>query len=59
MSEEPNQDNSPPFNTIFLCKLVGADAADDTITLQLPPGMRPYGVVIGEYVVVSRIKSKK
>lgn len=35
------------------CRLVGADTADDTITLKLPPGLRPYGLVIGELLTVT------
>jgi hypothetical protein len=42
------------FGSDILCKLVGADAGDDTITLKLPPGMRPRGMVIGEMIIIQR-----
>jgi len=43
-----------PTGSDILCKLVGADMGDDTITLQLPPGMRPRGMVIGEMIIIQR-----
>lgn len=60
MSDE-NQDtivamggSSAPTGSDILCKMVGVDMGDDTITLQLPPGMRPRGMAIGERVIIKR-----
>ena len=36
----------------ILCELVGADSSDNTITLQLPSGLRPCGMVIGETLTI-------
>jgi hypothetical protein len=35
------------------CRLVGADRESDTITLELPSGLRPDGLVIGQCVFIS------
>lgn len=54
---EPQREarSAPPLGADLTCKLVGADTSDDTITLQLPPGLRPCGLVIGEMMTINRI----
>ena len=37
-----------PVGSEILCKLVGADMDDRTVTIELPPGLTPRGLTIGQ-----------
>lgn len=41
---------------IMRCKLTGADCESDTVTLQLPAGQRPYGLIIGQQMVCTSVQ---